>query len=385
VTDPNASNSPQTIIVHLWVYENGKTSAPFGEFSTPVNGSSLSGSIPVTGWALDDIEVSNIKLYIETTYIGDAIFVEGARPDLDAYYHNLPNSNKAGWGYMLLSNTLPNGGNGAYTLTAKATDIEGNEVILGSKTITIDNAHAVNPFGAIDTPTQGGIVSGKEYVNYGWVLTPMPNSIPADGSTINVYIDGEVQGHPGYNINRTDIAALFPGYANSDGAGGYYYIDTTKLKNGLHTISWTAVDSAGNTDGIGSRYFTVMNNETGSGASTSNTNPVPFQNRALSEQEEMESTEIKELERVEINLADEFGEPGSIKNMASSNYFEGYLIAGNELRELPVGSKLDTGRGIFFWQPGPGFIGEYRLVFTGKDKNGQDIKKNIVINIKPKN
>ena len=35
--------------------------------------------------------------------------------------------------------------------------------------------------------------------------------------------------------------------------------DTTKLANGVHTIAWGVTDAAGNAEGIGSRYFTVLN------------------------------------------------------------------------------------------------------------------------------
>jgi hypothetical protein len=66
-------------------------------------------------------------------------------------------------------------------------------------------------------------------------------------------------GHPVYNNYRVDIATLFPGLQNSDGAVGYFYLDTTKLTNGVHTIAWSVTDSAGNDQGIGSRYFTVQN------------------------------------------------------------------------------------------------------------------------------
>ncbi|UCH94271.1 MAG: hypothetical protein JSV88_28940 [Candidatus Aminicenantes bacterium] len=160
---------------------------------------------------------------------------------------------------MLLTNFLPNGGNGVFTIQATATDASSHQVSLGTITITCDNANAVKPFGAIDTPTQGGTASGSPFVNWGWVLTPQPNKIPTNGSTIDVWIDGVNVGHPHYNIYRSDIAALFPGYANSNGAAGYFYLDTTAYENGVHTIQWTAKDNAGNTDGIGSRYFTIQN------------------------------------------------------------------------------------------------------------------------------
>jgi len=396
ISDPNAANSPQAITVTLHVYDQGQTSAPFGEFRTPLDGISTYNSVPVTGWALDDIGVANVKIYNGGAYIGDALFVEGARPDVETAYPGYPNNYKAGWGYMLLTHFLPNGGNGTYTLFAKVTDMEGNEVTLGSTTITIDNAHAVKPFGAIDTPAQGGTASGEKFVNVGWALTPQPNSVPVDGSTIAVYIDGAVEGHPIYNVFRSDIATLFPGYANTNGAVGYYYLDTTKLTNGVHTIAWTVTDNAGNSDGIGSRYFSIRNSgasDQGAGekgraearksgraekdgpgrgsAAFSPCSPVfDSYSRSLTF-DEIINVEIKELERVEINLSAE-------------GVFEGYLIVGDQLRELPIGSTLDTDRGVFYWQPGPGFVGEYRLVFIGKEDQGQYTRKNVIVNIKPK-
>jgi hypothetical protein len=70
-------------------------------------------------------------------------------------------------------------------------------------------------------------------------------------------VDGVSIGHPTYSNYRADIASLFPGYANSNGAVGYFYLDTTAYKNGVHTIQWAAADSAGNIDGIG-RYRLVF-------------------------------------------------------------------------------------------------------------------------------
>ncbi len=115
------------------------------------------------------------------------------------------------------------------------------------------------PFGTIDTPAPGATVSGTAYVNFGWALTPQPASIPTNGSTITVYVDKKALGHPVYNQYRVDIATAFPGYANSQGAVGYFFIDTTKLANGLHTMSWVVTDNQGHAAGIGSRFFIVQN------------------------------------------------------------------------------------------------------------------------------
>ena len=171
----------------------------------------------------------------------------------------MPRAYLAGWGYMLLTNFLPASGNGSFTLRAYAIDFEGQTTLLGSKSITCSNATATKPFGAIDTPGQGGTASGAAFVNFGWALTPQPGLIPTNGSTINVFVDGTPRGNPTYNQFRSDIATLFPGYANTDGAVGFFVLDTTALANGVHTIAWSVTDNLGRADGIGSRYFSVVN------------------------------------------------------------------------------------------------------------------------------
>jgi hypothetical protein len=212
---------------------------------------------------------------------------------------------------------------------------------LGTRVIIVDNAHATKPFGTIDTPGQGATISGSAYVNFGWALTQNPYAIATDGSTITVIVDGQRIGHPIYNQYRSDIANFFPGLANSNGAVGFFYIDTTTLANGVHSIAWVVVDNAGRGDGIGSRYFTVQNG--GNAIAVSGEAPilVPFGGV----QGEIRDVEMDELERVELELG-------------ATN---GYLLVNGDRRPLPVGSSIK--RGVFYWQAGPGFLGEYQLVF----------------------
>jgi hypothetical protein len=191
-------------------------------------------------------------------FVGTATQIEGARTDVMAAFPLHPGVSRAGWGLMVLSNFLPNGGNGTFTLHAVARTASGEGAIIASRTFVATNASSVFPFGTIDTPGQGATVSGV-VTNFGWALTPSPKMIPADGSTIDVYLDGAMVGHPSYGHFRSDIAGLFPGYANSNGAVGFYQFDSTALTNGLHTISWVVRDNAGATQGVGSRFFRVRN------------------------------------------------------------------------------------------------------------------------------
>lgn len=399
ISAPLAIDSPQVITVNLTVKNSSQDRLPFGSFDTPTNNSTVMSSIAVTGWALDDIGLSSLKIYRDPlksegkalVYIGDAVFVEGPRPDVEAAFPGYPNNYKAGWGYMMLTNFLPNGGNGTFKIHAIAVDLFGKQVTLGTKTITCDNAHAVKPFGAIDTPTQGGEASGSSFINWGWALTPQPNSIPANGSTINVWVDGVNLGHPTYNNYRPDIAMLFPGYVNSNGAAGYFILDTTPYAAGIHTIQWTVMNSAGNTDGIGSRYFTIRN----SGDDTAQESAVS----RLSAGSSSFRGEISRISRdysspIEIkkgfrNINPEEIYPGhngvttvSIKQLERVElHFPGEALI---VSRLPVGSTLDSKAGIFYWSPGPAFLGNYTFDFVIKERiTGKSKRMQVKIMIVP--
>jgi hypothetical protein len=405
VSDPNAVNSPQIVNVQLEVYS--ATSPPFGDFATPLDGSTVRSSVPFTGWALDDIKVESVKIYLKENgslaYIGDAVFVEGARPDVELYYPDYPYNNRAGWGYMMLTYFLPNGGNGTYTFCAIATDTEGNETTLDTRTVTVDNANAIKPFGAIDAPAQGGEASGSSFKNSGWVLTPMPNKVPEDGSTINVYVDSVNLGHPNYNIYRKDVATLFPGYANSNGAHAYFYFDTTTYANGVHTIYWTATDNAGNTDGIGSRFFTIQNPDSSSQAkskTTSISGGIPMPSLPGFEINRLASIPVKNFQPLNVIKGDHsFKERQNVyPDKNGLIWFEiiqgerieidlgkpmaGYLLVGNDYRPLPFGSSLDLEKGAFYWLPAPGYYGTYRLVFALSGPDGQMTRKDVLIKLK---
>lgn len=265
--DPSYRASPLTVVIR--VPPAAASAPPAGTFDTPVQNAVVTGEIGVTGWAVDDIGVAGVDIYRSPVAgergdasglvpVGTATLVAGARPDVQAAFPTRPLAERAGWGYMLLTNMLPGGGNGVFTLHAFARDFDGHATLLGSRTVTARNNAATLPFGTIDTPLQGETVSGT-IVNFGWALTPQPAMIPVNGSTIGVYIDGIYAGHPVYGNARADIQQLFPGYANTGGAVGYFTLDTTQLANGVHTIEWGVSDDHGNAQGIGSRYFTVNN------------------------------------------------------------------------------------------------------------------------------
>ena len=265
VTPSEPGYAAATLDVTLRVVLPLTSAPPTGVLESPADNAIVNGEVAVTGWATDDIGLASVKIYREPVgaeqgqiFIGDATFVPGARPDVQGASPGQPQNDQAGWGYMLLTNMLPGGGDGAFTLIAVATDVDGHARSIGTRHIVGRNAQSLKPFGTIDTPLQGQTVSGT-IVNFGWALAAHGKQIPADGSTIDVLIDFVPVGHPTYGYGRADIQALFPGFANTDGAVGFFVLDTRRLTNGLHSIAWVVRDNTGATQGIGSRFFTVAN------------------------------------------------------------------------------------------------------------------------------
>ncbi|MCP5053145.1 MAG: hypothetical protein GY940_38615, partial [bacterium] len=191
-------------------------------------------------------------------------------------------------------------------------------------------------------------------------------------------------------------------------------IDTTAFTNGVHTIAWSVTDNAGNSQGIGSRYFSIQNFNRQSSQSTGTASVQSVQEPSsasrlwevkrkisqLSSISEIPSNyveplqlrkgykngsyrqivspdpegviqlKIKELERVTLQLGEHV------------RIYTGHLMVNDELRPLPIGSKINTG--TFYWQPGPGFIGNYQLLFVGERETGELFTIGVHVTINPK-
>ena len=434
VTLSGAATPLQPVAVTLTLMPSGTSAGPFGSVDTPPNNSvGIAGAVPFTGWGLDDVGVARIGVCRAAVtgesapidgrcggaaqiFIGDGVFIEGARPDVVSAYPGYPANNVAGWGLLVLTNMLPYQGNGTFVFYMYLEDRDAHTVLLGTRTITCDNAHATAPFGTIDTPGQGGVASGSAFVNFGWALTPQPKTIPFDGSTINVFIDGVPIGNPVYNNYRGDVAAFFPGLNNSNGAIGYKVIDTTALANGVHTIAWGVVDNNGAAAGLGSRFFVVSNTSSPSALTAASTAAVSTSAAELAPQpltlspsrsmplpEEIAAASLdgsplsgrrgwdpdaplqsyqptrsgrvvvrgEEVDRLELRLGD--------------GPYSGYLRVGAELAAIPAGSRLDASSGVFTWQPGVGFVGSYDLVFVKGSASGALSRREVRVVLAPKN
>ncbi len=416
VESPGSSNEPLIVYVTVRVYSSGGTGTdnqPFGSFDSPENNVVVNGCVPLTGWALDDLKVDHVEILMETgtgpVRIGDATFIEGARPDIAQAFPQYPFNHRAGWGYLMLTCVLSDG---PYVFRAVAVDEEGNRVPLGEKSIIINNASRVKPFGTIDFPAPGGIISGDGYNVFGWALPSGDATIPPGG--VSVYVDSKWIGIAEYDIFRQDIYDLFPGYNNRDGAGFLLSFDSTDYPNTLHTIACVVSDGV-NAAGIGSRFFSIRNlgtlnsltemeMERERGTETAWSKWV--KDRSLTQWQANSALaggpvilrrgfgdggveevldvpaqgcayiELKELERIEVDLSGR--KPGL------GGEYSGYMVVDEQLWPLPAGSTLDPVTGTFYWQPGAGFLGYYQLAFVRELPDGSRTRRSVIVNVGPK-
>jgi hypothetical protein len=396
----NAANAPLTIPVTLTVTPvGGNTQPPFGAFDTPVTNTSVQGSIAVTGWALDDVGIDRVEIWRDLVtndpappfrenghpadgkvFIALGTFSDGSRPDVEATYTSTPFRHRAGWGYLLLTWGLPNA-NGTFVLTAIGWDKEGRSTVLGTKTITVNNATATKPFGSIDVPAYGATFSGNQFT-YGWALTPASGCTVSGGQKF-MTIDSAPPNFPiTYGANRADIAAAFPGFADTNGAGGAVVLNSTNYPNGTHAIGWLVYDSCGNGEGIGSRFFTILNS--GSDAALrdapeaypsldavtvdESTSPlwlVRGIGRPATRLDRGATLWLSQTGRIEIHATDPglagSKDPASISEGVTQDSYDAYLAVNGEARPLPLGSSFDRATGSFYWQPVPGFLGEFPI------------------------
>ena len=165
------------------------------------------------------------------------MFIAGARPDVRRLYPTYPLNDRAGWGFLILTNMLPNQGNGTFRIYAYAEDAEGARTLLGARTIVGEQRNG-------DAAVRGDRYAGAGRDDSGERVSELglgADAAAEDHPDRRVDDPGAMwtacrRGTATYNLFRPDVSGLFPGLANSGGPVGYRVLDTTALAEGQHTM-----------------------------------------------------------------------------------------------------------------------------------------------------
>jgi len=211
----------------------------------PAQGSAVSGTVTVSGWAVDNVSVvgtaiSSVQVKVDGTVVGTATYGI-SRADVCAVYPGRPGCPNVGYSYSLNTSALSVG---SHTIMVTATDSDGTPDT-GSSSVTV-NVQAPPPTVYIDAPAQGATVSGIVTVS-GWALDNA-STIGTAISSVQVKVDGSVVGTATYGSSRPDVCAAYPGRPGCPNVGYSYSLDTSTLNTGSHTITVIATDSDGTPD-----------------------------------------------------------------------------------------------------------------------------------------
>jgi hypothetical protein len=191
--------------------------APTGNVSSPLSGSTVSGSITLGISASDDNPIAGVEYFVNGSSIGTA----GSAP-------------------FQMSWNSASGGDGGATISAVISDVAGNSTSTGSVNVMVDN---FAPSVSIGAPAAN--VSGSVGL-----------SASADGDTVQVTFERRPAGGGGWTTVGTDLASPWDAT-----------FDTTAVADGNYELRAIAVDAGGNS-GTSSVVGTRVDNTSPSGLLT---------------------------------------------------------------------------------------------------------------------
>lgn len=192
-----------------------------GSLDAPANGALTARQVSVKGWALDGSGVAKIEVLVDGSLKGTAQY-GSSRPDVAKVFPDYQNSS-SGYQYTLDTRTLTNG---QHQLVVREVGNNGTVTVLGSQSFNNQNLPAV---GSIDAPSYLSTIKGTATVQ-GWYLDG------SDVAKIEVSVDGKVLGQGQYGGLRTDVAAVYSNYQNSN-SGYQFSFDTKQFPDGQHVIT----------------------------------------------------------------------------------------------------------------------------------------------------
>lgn len=180
-------------------------------------------NITVRGWALDGYGISDIKVYIDNNYAGDAVLGEN-RADIKEYYSQYVNSDKSGFKFQINKNTLKYG---YHTLKVIINSGVKDRSQVIEKKIYL---YKLKTIGVLDDPINNMSYDNDETIKIrGWALA-------YEGvKSVNVFVDEKQVGQANYGELREDVSRAYSQYNNRN-SGYSYNLNLSNYALGDHSI-----------------------------------------------------------------------------------------------------------------------------------------------------
>ena len=214
-----------------------------------------SGMVLVKGFILDPQQVSKIELYVDDQFQFRAN-QNLPRIDVVEAFPNYPGIQNIAPGFQTAF-TAARFSNGPHTVFVKIYFSDGSTFELGRRTIQIDNTLNQSPFGSVDVPDLAAAYNASNsFPVVGWAAD-------TDGiARVDVQMDdGDLQAAV-YGDARPDVGNSFPDFPAALFSGFIANVDTTRIQNGVHTLTVRATDRKGLSKLIGRRTVQVINDNT---------------------------------------------------------------------------------------------------------------------------
>ncbi len=211
--------------------------------------SAFSGTAAFGGWAYSNALVTSVQVSVDGIANGTASY-GGNRQDVCTALGTKPGCPNLGWDYVLDTTQFADG---THTLGVTVTDASGAKFTTAQSFTTSNYGGNLPTHITIDNPApQGSTLVGWVSLA-GWALND--NALI---NTVTVSIDGQPAQSATYGAGRPDVAAAYPGRPGSPNFGWSYFLDTTTLANGQHTLVVNATAANGE-HALVSRSFAVAN------------------------------------------------------------------------------------------------------------------------------
>jgi N-acetylmuramoyl-L-alanine amidase len=233
----------------------GGAGRPFGFFDGHPHGqNAVTGSLPLSGWALDDDGIAAVDILVDGFVVARAQYGEN-RPGIETLYPSFPDAEAPGFGHVLDTTWFLNGD---HVLSAQAISNVGEVTQLNAVRIQFsNNTHNLAPFGFIEFPNNNAELFGncnlsssnRRYsVISGWALDAGVEVNDHGVGYVELLLDGTILFSSKrdcvhstvtgaytncYGLRRQDVEEVFPSLKDAANAGFRFVLDVGLLMSGF--------------------------------------------------------------------------------------------------------------------------------------------------------